>query len=158
MMTSHFTQVHIWFPSFQGEVEVEDNGFQHQFQQPHQTTVVLFVSSPQDWNHHYRCYQPRITEGWVDLVIDFIHLILASILLHGVRTDRITLLWTWVLGTGTLVIISIIVGIVIIILTNSILGAILLLVVSACQSYFILVVRSYAIQLAMEATTTGSLP
>ncbi|KAK4310327.1 hypothetical protein Pmani_018145 [Petrolisthes manimaculis] len=91
-----------------------------------------------------------ITEGWVDLVIDFIHLILASILLHGVRTERITLLWTWVLGTGTLVIISIIVGIVIIILTNSILGAILLLVVSACQSYFILVVRSYAIQIATE--------
>ncbi|KAK3867076.1 hypothetical protein Pcinc_027438 [Petrolisthes cinctipes] len=98
-----------------------------------------------------------ITEGWVDLVIDLIHLILASILLHGVRTDRASLLWTWVLGTGALVIISIIVGIVIIILTNSILGAILLFVVSAWQIYFILVVRSYAIQITMEATT-GALP
>lgn len=64
--------------------------------------------------------------------------------------ERASLLWTWVLGTGALVIISIIVGIVIIILTNSILGAILLFVVSAVQIYFILVVRSYAIQVSIN--------
>lgn len=65
--------------------------------------------------------------------------------------ERASLLWTWVLGTGTLVIISIIVGIVIIILTNSILGAILLFVVSAFQIYFILVVRSYAIKVSIKS-------
>ncbi|XP_050722979.1 uncharacterized protein LOC127001818 [Eriocheir sinensis] len=87
-------------------------------------------------------------EGWVDLAIDLVHFALAVILIHGIRTEREGLLKVWIIGTGFLVGLSIILGIIIILLTNSIVAAILLLVVSAIQIYFILVVRSYSLTLS----------
>ncbi|XP_045113329.1 uncharacterized protein LOC123505742 [Portunus trituberculatus] len=89
-------------------------------------------------------------EGWVDLAIDLIHLVLACILIHGIRTEQERLLRVWVVGTGILVGLSIILGIVIIIFTSSFTAAVLLLVVSAIQIYFLLVVRSYARSLTLR--------
>ncbi|XP_063863940.1 uncharacterized protein LOC135102612 [Scylla paramamosain] len=89
-------------------------------------------------------------EGWVDLAIDLIHFVLACILIHGIRTEQERLLRVWVVGTGLLVALGIILGIVIIIFTNSLAAAVVLLVVSAIQIYFLLVVRSYARSLTLR--------
>ncbi|KAG7156028.1 uncharacterized protein LOC121854229 [Homarus americanus] len=87
-------------------------------------------------------------EGWPDLIIDIVHLVLASILIHGVRSENVQLVNIWVWVTSILVGITIILGILIIILTDSLIGAIILLVVSVLQIYFVLVVRSYAVSIS----------
>ncbi|XP_037796310.1 uncharacterized protein LOC119591628 isoform X2 [Penaeus monodon] len=84
------------------------------------------------------------SEGWVDFFIDVVNIILAAILIHGIRTERRELVLAWVWGTAVMVCITIIVGIVILVLTPTVLGAVILLVAALVQIYFILVVRSYA--------------
>nr|XP_027223094.1 uncharacterized protein LOC113815225 [Penaeus vannamei] len=85
------------------------------------------------------------SEGWVDFFIDLVNIILAAILLHGIRTERRDLALAWVWGTVVMVGITVIVGIVILVLTPTVLGAVILLAAALVQIYFILVVRSYAL-------------
>ncbi|XP_071514823.1 uncharacterized protein [Panulirus ornatus] len=87
-------------------------------------------------------------EGWVDLAIDIIHIVLASILINGICTERRSLVNLWVWGTAFLVAVAIVLGIVFILLTDSLYVAIVLFIVSVIQIYFVLVVRSYALTLS----------
>ncbi|XP_042856249.1 uncharacterized protein LOC122242883 [Penaeus japonicus] len=85
--------------------------------------------------------------GWLDFFIDAVNIILAAILIHGIRMERRNLALAWVWGTAAMVVITIIVGVVFLIITPSLLGAVILLVAALVQIYFILVVRSYAFTL-----------
>ncbi|XP_064084065.1 uncharacterized protein LOC135199862 [Macrobrachium nipponense] len=88
-----------------------------------------------------------VPEGWMDLAIDIIMIIFSIILIHGVRTENRNLAVAWVWASAIGVALSIIVGILYIIFTNSVIAAIILFVLAAVQIYFIIVVRSYAISL-----------
>ncbi|XP_068226320.1 uncharacterized protein [Palaemon carinicauda] len=88
-----------------------------------------------------------LTEGWLDVGIDVVNIILAAILIHGIRTERRSLVLVWVWATIVTVILTIALGIFIILLTSSLTAAIILFIFAAIQSYFILVVRSNAISL-----------
>lgn len=86
-------------------------------------------------------------QGWVDMVINIITLILAAILIQGVRAEKRGLVMVWVWVMGIIVIINIILGIIAIILTFNIIGGVILFIIMGIAVYCILVVRSYAISL-----------
>ncbi|XP_064084068.1 uncharacterized protein LOC135199865 isoform X2 [Macrobrachium nipponense] len=88
-----------------------------------------------------------LTEGWLDVGIDVVNIILAAVLIHGIRTERRPLVLVWVWATIVTVILTVALGIFIILLTSSLTAAVILFIFAAIQSYFILVVRSYAISL-----------
>ncbi|XP_068226322.1 uncharacterized protein [Palaemon carinicauda] len=88
-----------------------------------------------------------IPEGWMDVAIDIINIIFAIILIHGVRTVNRNLVVAWVWASVISVALSIILGVLFILFTNSVIAAVILFVLAAIQIYFIVVVRSYAISL-----------
>ncbi|XP_045604050.1 uncharacterized protein [Procambarus clarkii] len=88
-----------------------------------------------------------VTEGWLDLVINIFNIIVAIVLIHGIRTERAGLVMAWVWATAFSIALSVVLGIVFVFITASLVAAFILFVVSAIQIYFLLVVRSYALSL-----------
>ncbi|XP_066941233.1 uncharacterized protein [Macrobrachium rosenbergii] len=88
-----------------------------------------------------------LLEGWFDVAIDVINIILAAILIHGIRTEQRRFVLAWVWTTVVTIILTVVLGLFVIFLSSSVTAAIILFIFAAIQTYFILVVWSYAVSL-----------
>jgi len=116
--------------------------------------LVLIGSIINASNAIYDAVKGHNNGSWFNAVISIIMLVIAIFLMHGVRTENPRLIWIWVYTQIVLVILTLIGLIIGVIGTLNIIGLIIGLVIIGFFVYFILVVRSYAIEL--EGGSTGN--
>jgi len=85
--------------------------------------------------------------SWGAVIVSVIMLIVAIFLMHGVRTEQPRLIWIWVYTQIVLTVLTTILLIVGAVGTLNFVGLVAGLLIVGLIIYFILVVRSYAIEL-----------
>ncbi|XP_042888564.1 uncharacterized protein LOC122264009 [Penaeus japonicus] len=87
------------------------------------------------------------TQGWIDMAVQLIEVVICIILIQGIRTDHRGMVMVWVWVSAIMIAINIVLVIIGIILTLNIIFAIIAFIVFGVAVYCILVVRSYALTL-----------
>nr|XP_053630768.1 uncharacterized protein LOC128687365 [Cherax quadricarinatus] len=105
-------------------------------------------------NSIYSIYEVAngIKQGWVQLIINILSVIMAIILIIGVRKERRSYVMGWVWVTAIVIAINIILGILAIILSLNIVLGIIYFIVMGVAVYCLLVVRSFALSLGSSPT------
>lgn len=95
----------------------------------------------------YQIIADKAQSGWFNVIVNVLVLIVAILLLHGVRKEKPRLVRIWVYVEIVLVVLILISTIVLFVRSGDWSGLFVGLINVGVMVYFLLVVRSYAIQL-----------
>ncbi|XP_042887599.1 uncharacterized protein LOC122263287 [Penaeus japonicus] len=89
--------------------------------------------------------------GWYNVAPQAVTAVLAVVLLHAVKKERRWLVLAWAYITLGVLAVGVVLGVIIIVLKMSPLLAVILLMTSSLQLYFVIVVRSYGLSISTNA-------
>lgn len=118
-------------------------------------TAILFLilSIINAANSIYEATSGHNKSSWGTVIISVIILIISILLMYGIKTEKTRFIWIWVYTQMVMTILWLILLIVAMIGTFNIVGLLIGLITAAFFIYFILVVRSYAIELESGGVT-----